>query len=258
MGRLSGDLSGYVAARWMPFLVERVLRRDDALRPLVRDAPRRRPFNYRNLIDVPTLAERVAANDIGGESVPTWTRAIRRWVSEGGAPSPNMVRRVIASLGFDWLIAMGRSGYKQHATVMLYALWMRGNRKRVAMQAKAVFDLSDELPDILDDHPFLYITEAEFQRIEAAALTCGWRAEGGAVSIPTRCHWPKHFPTSTDLYSAWMLLEAATTDKRRHLEQGLRFVQDGVARQVEAWLTTFYPTESRRVQKPRPAARRKR
>jgi hypothetical protein len=241
----------------MPFLVERVLRRDAALRPLVRDAPRRRPFNYCNLIDVPALADRVAANDVDGESVPTWTRAIRRWVSEGAAPSPNMIRRVLGSLGFDWLVGMGRSGYRQHATVMLYALWMRGNRKRVAMQAKAIFDLSDEPRDILDDHAFLYITEAESQRIEAAALTCGWRAEGGAVSIPTRCHWPDHFPTSTDLYSAWMLLEAATTDKRRSLEQGLRFVQDGVARQVEAWLATFYPPEPRRAQKLRQSQRRK-
>lgn len=239
----------------MTFFVERVLWGSTELRPLLRDAPRERSFDYRDLIDVSALAERVAPGDIQGELVSTWTRAIRRWVSEDAAPSPNTIRRVLAALGFDWLIGLGRAGYQQHALAMLHALWARGNRKRVAVQATAIFDRSDR-QDILVEQRLLRATESDLERLENAALACGWR-DNVAVSIPVRCTFPRDFPASGHLFAAKMLLEGAILSKDGSLEQRLQAVSDGVAREVESWILGFYPTVLRRVRKPRRSTRRK-
>lgn len=257
MGRLSPDLSQYVRARWMKFLVERVLRRDPRLRLLLDEDYEGEPFDYSAQVIVSALADRVAPDDLQGESVPTWTRAIRRWVSEDAAPTPNMIRRVLVALGFDWLVGMGRAGYYQHALVMLHTLWATGNRTRLAAQAKAIFDRTDEQGDTLDDRAFLHATATEVQRLEDAAFACGWRDKQGDVAIPTRCTLPRDFPASSELYAAWMLLDAAIISKHGSVEQRLRAARDGVAMHVDAWLARFYPTESRRVRKPRQTVRRK-
>ena len=257
MGRLSPDLSRYVRARWMKFLAERILRRDAALRKFLADDSEREPFDYRDLIDVSGLAERISANEVEGESALTWTRAIRRWVSEDVAPSPNTIRRVLRALGFDWLVGMGRSGYQQHALVMLHALWARGSRKRVAAQAKAIFNRSYQQDDVLDDRAFLRATETLLQQLEDAAFACGWHDKRNAVTIPTRCTLPRDFPASRELFAAWMLLDAAITNKHGSIEQRLHAVRDGVAVQIETWLATFYPTEPRRAKKLRQSQRRK-
>lgn len=256
MGRLSPDLSEYVGARWMPFFAERVLRRNENLRPFLRDAPRRRrPFNYRKLIDVPPLAKIIAANDIDGALVSAWTRTIRRWISGDTTPTPNLIRRALGSLGVDWLIGIGRSGYYQHALVMLHVLSTRGNRSPVAVQAKAIFDRSDDQGDVLDDREALRATESELQRLDDAASACGWR-DGGAVSIPTRCTLPRDFSASRELYAAWMLFDGAISGRRGPVEQRLLAARDGTAYQIEAWLASFYPVERGRALKRRGSTRR--
>lgn len=257
MGRLSPDLSRYVRARWIKFLVERVLRPNPALRTCLADDDERGAFDYRDLIVVSDLATRISANDVQCESVLTWTRAIRRWVSEDVAPSPNAIRRALGALGVDWLVGMGRSGYHLHSLALLHALWALGNRKHVAAQARAIFDRSDDVRDVLDDRTFLRASEADLQRLEDAAFACGWHDARGAISIPTRCTLPRDFPASRELFAAWMLLDAAMTSKYGSLEQRLPAVHDGVARHVESWLAMFYQTDGRRAQKPRPSQRRK-
>jgi hypothetical protein len=254
MGTLSSDLSWYVRVRWMPFLAERVLRPDRRLRRLLGQPTDADPFDYRDLVNVSALAEQVAAHDVDGESVSNWTRAIRRWVSEDAAPSPNYVRRTLAALGFDWLIGMGRAGYRAHALALLHALWAKGNRKRVSVQAMAIFDRSDQ-QDILVGHRLLRATASDLERLENAAFACSW-IENGAVSIPARCTLPRDFPASGHLFAAKMLLDGAMLSKDGSLEQRLRAVTDGVAREVESWVAGFYPTESRRAQRPRPSKRR--
>jgi len=256
MGRISRDLSRYVRERWIPFLVERVLRPDRRFRRLRgQSSETQEPFDYRGLVNVSALAERVSAHDVDGESVSTWTRAIRRWVSEDAAPSPNYVRRSLASLRRDWVIGMGRAGYQQHALAMLHALWTRGNRERVAVQAMAIFDRSDR-QDVLADPCVLRATASDLERLENAAIACGW-VDDGAVSIPARCTLPPDFPASAHLYAAWMLLDGALLSKHGSLDQRLRAVSDGVAREVESWVAGFYSTQSRRVQKRRRSTRRK-
>lgn len=140
MPRMTRDFSRYVNARWLPFLVERVLRyRAPSLISVRKYPTKAAPFDYRGVVKVTGLARRIAINDRGGEGASSWTRTIRRWINDGHAPAPETVRRALDALGFDWVIGLGRSGYQQQAIAMLHSLWARGGRSRVAAQARAIF-----------------------------------------------------------------------------------------------------------------------
>ena len=252
----------------MPFLVERILRPAPVLRQFVKDSidgaiadpidgAIANPFDYRDVIRVRNLAEWLSAKDARGDSVSTWTRAIRRWVSEEAAPEPDYIRRTLSTLGFDWLTGLGRSGYGQHALVLLHALWKQGSRSRVAMQASAAFPGSAYRPD--SDRALWTVIRAgsnDLARLDNAARASRWEDALGEVRLPVRCAHPPDFPASRNLYTAWMLLESALLNKHGSIQQRLLAVDESVAREVHAWVEDIL-RNNRPVRKTRISHRRK-
>ena len=223
----------------MPLLVESVLRPMPTLRRYVGERTSETDFfDYSKTVDVPALAEHISERDAAGESASTWTRAIRRWVSEGGAPEPDTVRRTLEALGFDWVIGLGRCGYAQHALAMLHALWARGSRSRVAAQARAIFTGSDYDRNEVRNKATRVFTRTSPQhlaRLQAAAISC-WGIQQDGMRVPTRCVLPRDFPASNHLYAAWMLLDSAILNKHGSIEQRFRAVSDSVANEVDWWI----------------------
>lgn len=263
MPRITQDLSRYVNARWVPFLMEVVVRSaaPDVVPP--RD-PRTalKPFDYRGIVRISALAERIARKDRGGESEAAWTRTIGRWINEGSAPEPETVRRVLDSLGFDWVVGLGRSGYKQHAIAMLHLLWADGARSRVSAQAMAIFAGSDydrrgfsdrsmrvfrnasaretEFSDRAQRIGDLKTNSAHLERLHSVAESC-W---GMGEAIPTRCTPPRGLETSRPLFLAWILLDSALDGRSGSLESRLRTVDECVAWAIEAWIHEIAPQKT--------------
>ena len=254
MPRMTPDFSRYVNARWLPFLVEHVLRTSPTLQPLTLndfDTAALESFNYRGVVKVTALAHQIAKRDRGGESEANWVRMIRRWINENRAPEPETIRRVLDSLGFDWLIGLGRSGYKQHAIAMLHVLNCRmGGQSRVVAQARAIFTGSDyERNNVGDRSLWAFKATAapserksdvpHLRRLHRAAEEC-W---GSGRTIPTRCTPPHDLPASRLLYVAWMLLDHASSSRSGSLETRLRAIDESVVREVQAWANAIAPRE---------------
>ena len=265
MPRMTKDFSRYVNARWLPFLVERVLRYSAPSLISVRKYPTKAaPFDYRGVVKVSGLARRIAINDRGGEGASSWTRTIRRWINDRHAPAPETVRRALDALNFDWVIGLGRSGYQQQAIAMLHSLWARGSRSRVAAQARAIFTGSNYQRSVVGDRSIwafsstagrfssddakealgkLTTESAHARRLREAAEHC-WGAKG---AVPMRCTPPRDLPASPHLHVAWMLLESAFTSHTGSLEQRLGAVEESVVREVQIWADAITPHEARLV-----------
>lgn len=237
--------------RWLPLLVEGVLRQTPRLRALTLsdfDAAAW-GFDYRGVVNVPALADRIAEKDREGENRAAWAKTIGRWINDKRAPEPETIRRVLSSLGFDWLIGLGLSGYQQHAIAMLYVLHYRmGNRSRVAAQARAIFTGSDyEQNKVGWRSRRAFVVTAEraqnaadpphLKRLAEAAMC--WR-DG---RLPTRCVAPKDLFASESLYAAWMLLDNALVSRFGDLERRMRAIDEIVAREVRSWADSIAPRE---------------
>lgn len=250
MGKLSTNLSRYVAARWTRLLVERVLRPTPTLQAFVAERSRKTDFfDYGKAVDVQALAKHISERDRAGESASTWTRAIRRWLSEGGAPEPDYIRRTLEVLGFDWVIGLGRCGYAQHALAMLHVLWSRGSRSRVAAQARAIFTGSDYERGEVGNRAaraFTRISAKHLERLHDAAIAC-WGNRKSDLRVPTRCVLPRDFPASRHLYAAWMLLDTAILNRHGSIEQRLGAVNESVAREVDWWIADILPTKKKQI-----------
>ena len=236
MGRLTPEFSGYVSSRWLPFLIELVLRPNPSFQPFLKRSsePDEAFFDYRGRVNVSKLARRISANDIDSDNAAHWERTINRWIYESVAPGPNYIRRTLQSLRCDWVIGLGRSGYQQHAIAMLHALWSLGSRESVTAQARVIF--SDSHTMLRDPRAPLRVSRLRLEQFDASAISCGWRDKKRGLLIPTKCTLPRDFPASSYLYAAWMLLDAAILNKHGSLEQRLGAVQDSVAREIDSWL----------------------
>ena len=212
----------------MPFVVERILRPTPNLRPLLGDFKyNAKPFDYRTIMDISGLAKRVASRDRLSESVPAWTRTIRRWVTQDKGLEPDTCRRFLDALGFDWVVGLGRCGFQQHAISMLHASYTHGGRDRVISQARATFPGSDFERGRKSDHEADSFTidadqvagkiepnnpRSAFQvdvpylnRLHKHAISC-WGEEDNGRIVPTRC-CP---PTRPSSVSRTLLRVAAT------------------------------------------------
>jgi hypothetical protein len=226
----------------MTFLVDRVLRLTPGLDVFVGRLNESNPFDYRDVVDVSSLAKRIAEGDSAGESVATWTRAIRRWVSESAAPEPDSIRRTLDALRFDWVVGLGRCGYALHAIAMLHVQWTRGSRTAVAMQARSIFTGSEYRRNVAGNDAIRDLALEVFRpnaqhldRLHAAAASC-WGDRNGDLRVPTRCVLPRDFPASGHLYAAWILLDSAILNRHGSIEQRLRAVDESVAREIDWWI----------------------
>jgi hypothetical protein len=206
-------------------------------------------FDYRGVVNVPALADRIAEKDREGENRAAWAKTIGRWITEKRAPEPETIRRVLGSLGFDWLIGLGLSGYKQHAIAMLHVLYSRmGSRSRVAAQARAIFTGSDyERNEVGRRSRRAFVVTAEraqgaadpphLKRLDDAAMC--WR-DG---RLPTRCVAPGDLFASESLYAAWVLLDNALVSRFGDLQRRMRAIDEIVAREVQTWADSIGPRE---------------
>jgi len=250
MPRLAAELSSYVAARWLPALVEHVLRPTVRLRKRVLLGPTSAPkrssadfsapnFSYRGMINARALAELIALNDpLGG----AWVKTINRWLAEERphAPEPETIRRALTALGFDWVVGLGLSGYKQHAIAMLHALCHDG-ADLPARQARAIFKRGRYIQDAIAWHSVTSIRPRrgrhslpEESRLDEAAKRCWVDSDGRG--IPTKATMPRDLFSSQKLYTAWCVLETALNGKASTLEDRMAEADQTVSSYVLSWV----------------------
>jgi hypothetical protein len=249
--RLAAELSSYVAARWLRALVEHVLRPTVLLRKRVLLGPTSAPkhssvglsvpdFSYREVINVSALAELIALNDpLGG----AWVKTINRWLAEEQpphAPEPETIRRALTALGYDWVVGLGLSGYKQHAIAMLHAL-CRDGAYLPALQARAIFKRGRYIQDAITWHSVTSIgprrrrhSLPEESRLDDAAKRCWIHSDGRG--IPTKATMPRDLFSSQKLYTAWCVLETALNGKASTLEGRMAEADQTVSSYVLSWV----------------------
>lgn len=247
--RLAAELSSYVAARWLRALVEHVLHPTVRLRKRVllgRTLAAKHSSvglsvpdcSYREVVNVSALAELIALNDpLGG----AWVKTINRWLAEerSHAPEPETIRRALTALGFDWVVGLGLSGYKQHAIAMLHALCRRG-ASLPALQARAIFKRGHYIQDAIAWHSVTSIgprrrrhSLPEESRLDEAAKRC-W-ADSDGRGIPTKANMPLDLFSSQKLYTAWCVLETALNGKSSTLEERMAEADQTVSNYVLSW-----------------------
>lgn len=241
----------------MPTLVERVLLADPRLRKrvLLRSAsvpkhgivsPRIPDFPYRDVIKVSALAELIALND--PDFTGTWVKTITRWLAKERprAPQPQTIRRALTALGFDWVVGLGLSGYKQHAIAMLHALYRNGTYPLPAIQANAIFHGPAYIQDaIVWRSARSFRTRKrhvlpEESRLDEAARRC-WLGSD-VYGIPTKPPMPPDLSTSQELYAAWCILETALNGKAGTLEGRMAGAEETASSYVLSWVNDIANT----------------
>lgn len=248
MPRLNSDFSRYVKERWL-----------DTLLAILRGNPKTSRLVFTNptsmdgadfggdAVNAVALGQLIFKNDTekdaDRDNARSWERKIRRWVSQEHAPEPAQVRRMFRALKTNWLVALGRSGYKQHAICMLHSLYMTSSCVQATQCAHAIFDGIDVRLE-----PALLMR----QHLDRALQSCWEDSLISPYSLPTAPIAPRELPASKRLHRAYMLLDSAIYaphGRAHNLSLRLASVEDDVSQLVLSWAEEIAPNPPRPVPK---------
>jgi hypothetical protein len=245
--KLAAELRSYVATRWLPSLVEHVLGPTPRLRKgVLRKLPSplklgrvRTSAQYLEEINVSALAELIERNDIGAGG--DWVKTINAWLARR-APEPESIRRTLTALGFDWVVGLGLSGYKQHAIAMLHSLYCNDECELATLQARMIFQEGPcvkrtiEWDSLASRRVKRYrpADSPENSRLEKAAKR-SW-PNSGILPIPTKPAMPRDLYLSQNLYVAWCVLEVALNTKGHTFEAGMSKADEIATSFVLSWV----------------------
>jgi hypothetical protein len=245
----------YILARWLPTLINMV-----GANPATKSLRLKRweteeyPHSYEGWLDVDTLADFIASHDRRGFDRNAWQINLLRWIRGERKPSPDLIRRCSQALEYDWLIALGQSGYHQHALCILWGLFCNGKRARLTAYANALFwkdDFDDAFrssraKNIFTKH--LVEDTMQFTQLDAAARAC-WDVPPGKPSknapsessnaaterlLPEAPTAPSSMLASP-LHTAWRLADDLFSSSSGSFEHRLRSNRTLIAQAVHEW-----------------------
>lgn len=236
----------YILDRWLPVLIDMLnttAEEKPEIRRMFLKAPHEEPprRNYRGCLDVSVLASFIATNDPASGDAITWQRNLNRWINRERKPSPDLIRRCSQAIGYDWLIALGRSGYRQHALCLLWGLFCVGRRTELESYALALFPHNDS--DTIQSKNAKYaLTEISlphdaerFVHLKKASKAC-WKTVEDQI-LPESPTPPPSM--ASPLHAAWMLIDSAFSSNSGPLEIRLRGHHNMIARLVSEWIDSL-------------------
>jgi hypothetical protein len=248
----------YILARWLPTLINIV-----GANPATKSLRIKQwdtdeyPLSYEGLLDVDALAEFIASRDRRGFDRDAWRINLLRWIRGERKPSPDLIRRCSQALRYDWLMALGQSGYHKHALCILWGLYCNGNRARLAAYAPALFwkdDFDDSFRSNRAKNIFAkyFVDDAiRFTQLDEAAKSC-WDLMPGAKEgqlgkekidgterlLPEAATAPPSM-LSSPLHTAWRVADDIFSSSSGSFEHRLRSNRTLTAQAVHEWVKSF-------------------